>query len=108
MKDFLALRPIFHRLEERVRAHIALCVIAAVIEGVMANDLANADLRHPDLPTQIMTPRRALAELAEIRRHRLSSGGRTIELVDRPTPLQQEILGALIVDTRDWNRAEIA
>ncbi|HEY1222973.1 MAG TPA: IS1634 family transposase, partial [Acidimicrobiales bacterium] len=39
MKDFLGLRPVHHRTEDRVRGHIALCVIAAVIEAVMANDL---------------------------------------------------------------------
>ena len=33
MKDFLGLRPVHHRTEHRVRAHIALCVIAAVIEA---------------------------------------------------------------------------
>lgn len=107
MKDFLGLRPVHHRTESRVRAHIALCVIAAVIEAVMAEDLARAGVQDPDIDGQVMTPRRALAELANIRLHRLDAG-RRIELVDRPTPRQREILDALSVDTSNWNRAAIA
>jgi transposase len=91
MKDFLGLRPVHHRTEERVRAHIALCVIAAVIEAMMGEDLARADVRDPDLVDQVMTPRWALAELSSIRLHR-PEAGRSIELVDRPTPLQRTIL----------------
>jgi hypothetical protein len=36
MKDFLSLRPMFHWTEARVRGHVALCVLAATIEAVMA------------------------------------------------------------------------
>jgi hypothetical protein len=107
MKDFLGLRPVHHRTEARVRAHIALCVIAAVIEAVIAEDLVRADVRDPDIDDQVMAPRRALAELANIRLHRLDAG-RRIELVDRPTPLQRKILDALSVETSTWNRVAIA
>ena len=57
LKDFLSLRPVHHFTEERVRGHVALCVIAAVIEAVMGNDLAHAQVNDPDLPEQTMTPR---------------------------------------------------
>ena len=107
MKDFLGLRPVHHRTEERVRAHIALCVIAAVIEAVITEDLARADVRDPEIDDQVMTPRRALAELSMIRLHKLEAR-RSIELVDRPTPLQRTVLEALSVDTSNWNRAAIA
>lgn len=107
MKDFLALRPVFHRTEERVRGHIALCVIAATIEAVMTDDLAAARVMDPNIADQVLTPRRALAQLAEIRRHRLHAG-RDIDVVDRPSPLQQEILGAFGVNTASWHRANIA
>ena len=73
-----------------MRAHIALCVIAAV--------------RDPDIDDQVMTPRTALAALANIQLHGLDAG-RRIELVDRPTPLQRKMLDALSVDTSTWNRA---
>jgi hypothetical protein len=107
MKDFLGLRPVHHRLEERVRGHIALCVIAAVIEAVMGNDLAAGGVKDPDLAEQTMSPRRALAELGAIRLHKLSAG-RHIELVDRPTKLQHQILDAFGVDTTAWSRARIS
>ena len=58
-KDFLALRPVFHWTENRVRGHIALCILAATIEAVMAKDLAAAKVMDPDLAFQHMTPRRA-------------------------------------------------
>jgi Transposase DDE domain len=107
MKDFLALRPVFHRTEERVRGHIALCVIAATIEAVMTADLARARVMDPNIADQVLTPRRALAQLMEIRRHRLHAG-RDVEVVDRPSLLQREILDAFGVDTTGWNRAKIA
>lgn len=107
MKDFLALRPVFHRTERRVRGHIALCVIAATIEAVMAEDLVRAGVMDPDLTDQVLTPRRALAQLSEIRRHRLHAG-RDIDVVDRPTALQRDVLDAFGVDTTGWNRAKIA
>ena len=107
MKDFLGLRPVHHRLEERVRGHIALCVIAAVIEAVMGNDLEAAGVKDPDLPDQTMTPRRALAELGAIRLHKLTAGTR-IEVVDRPNPRQREVLDAFGVETTSWSRAKIS
>ena len=39
LKDFLALRPVFHYTEKRVRGHVAICVLAAVIEAVIGLDL---------------------------------------------------------------------
>jgi hypothetical protein len=77
-----------------VRAHIALCVTVAVIEAVITEDLARADVRDPEIDDQVMTPRRALAELSMIRLHKLEAG-RSIELVNRPTPLQRTILEAV-------------
>lgn len=108
LKDFLGLRPVFHRLEHRVRAHIAVCVMAAVIEAVMAEDLARARVTDPDIEDQVMTPRRALVELAHIRRHRLDEAGHHIEVVDRLNSGQRQILQAMDVDTSGWNRATIS
>jgi transposase len=107
MKDFLGLRPVHHRLEERVRGHIALCVIAAVIEAVMGNDLEHAGVKDPDIADQTISPRRALAELGTIRLHKLNAG-RHIELVDRPTNLQRQILDALRIEANAWSRARIS
>jgi len=107
MKDFLGLRPVFHWTEQRVRGHIAICVLAAVIEAVIANTLTAADISDPDLDGQILTPRRALAELNRIRVHHLTAGDRNIRVTTRRNPLQARILAALDVDTADWDKATI-
>ena len=107
MKDFLALRPVFHRTEDRVRGHIALCVIAATVEAVIGEQLRQHQVMDPDETDQVMTLRRALHNLAQLRRHRLHAG-REIDVIDRPTALQRQILDALDVDTAGWNRARIS
>ena len=107
-KDFLALRPVFHWTEDRVRGHVALCILAATIEAVMAKDLVAAKVMDPDLAFQHMTPRRALSELAEVRLELVSAGERSIELVSRPTPLQAKVLQAFGVDASTWGKATIA
>jgi hypothetical protein len=108
MKDFLGLRPVYHWTEQRVAGHIAICVLAAVIEAVIANQLAAADISDPDLPEQIITPRRALAELNRIRVHHLTAGDRNIRVTTRRNALQAQILAALDVDTASWDKATIS
>jgi 2'-5' RNA ligase len=108
LKDFLELRPIFHWTEDRVRGHVALCVMAATIEAVMAKDLINAKVMDPNLPFQSMTPRRALSLLKDVRLELVSAGDHNIELVSRRSPLQAKVLRALHVDTSTWDKATIA
>ena len=60
LKDFLALRPVFHYTEKRVRGHVAICVLAAVLEAVMSIDLRARKLTDPDLEGQHLSARRAL------------------------------------------------
>lgn len=107
MKDFLGLRPVFHWTEQRVRGHIAICVLAAVIEAVIANDLTAAGIEDPNLEGQTITPRRALAELNRIRVHHLTAGDRQIRVTTRRNGLQAGICAALDVDTRTWDHATI-
>ncbi|MDA8309326.1 MAG: hypothetical protein M0Z46_01715, partial [Actinomycetota bacterium] len=59
--------PVYHWKERRVRGHIALSVLAATIEAVMTKDLATAGVMDPDLDGQVLSARRALAELNRIR-----------------------------------------
>jgi hypothetical protein len=98
----------FHWTEARVRGHVALCVLAATIEAVMAQDLVKAKLTDPDLPFQSMTPRRALSVLKEVRLQHISAGDKHIKIVNRRNPLQAKVLRALSVDTSTWSKAEIA
>ncbi|MGB9113469.1 MAG: IS1634 family transposase [Acidimicrobiales bacterium] len=108
LKDFLGLRPVYHFTESRVRGHVALCVLAAVIEAVMTKDLASARVMDPDLEAQVITPRRALAELDRIRKVAMDINERHIEVITRRNALQREILDAFGVPTATWDKAEIA
>jgi transposase len=104
LKDFLGLRPIFHFTEKRVRGHIVLCVLAAVIEAVMARDLETHRVMDPDLPEQHLTPRRALRELGRIRAvHLVGTDGVSRQVITRPSPFQAQILGAFGIDTSTWS-----
>ncbi|HME02997.1 MAG TPA: IS1634 family transposase [Solirubrobacteraceae bacterium] len=108
MKDFLGLRPVHHFTEARVRGHIALCVLAAVIEAVMAKELAARAVMDPDLTDQVITPRRALAELDRIRQVSLEVSGRSIKVITKRNALQAQVLAALGVNTASWDKADIA
>ncbi len=107
LKDFLGLRPIYHWTERRVRGHIAICVLAAVFEAVMGKDLAAAQVMDPDLTRQVLTPRRALAELDRIRINNIEAGERSVTVVTRRNGLQAQVLKAFDVDTSSWDRATI-
>ena len=108
LKDFLHLRPIRHWTEKRVRGHVAVCVYAAVIETLINQALAKADVRDPDLDDQHLTAARALRELNRIRRVQLDANGRQIQLTTRRTPLQARALTAVGADTSAWDKADIA
>jgi transposase len=104
LKSTLGLRPIRHWTENRVRGHIAVCVLAAVVESLIGNRLRDADLHDPDLDEQHLTCDRALQELDRIRQVTFTAGEQTITAITRRTQLQQQILAALGVDTRTWTR----
>jgi transposase len=102
------LRPVFHYTEKRVRGHVAICVLAAVLEAVMSIDLKARKLTDPDLEGQHLTARRALRELERIRMVRFAdTDGNERQVVTRPSPFQAEILAALGVDTSAW-RSRVA
>jgi transposase len=108
LKDFLGLRPVFHWTEQRVKGHIAICVLAAVIEAVIGNRLAAAGVRDPDLADQTISARRALAELNRIRVHDLETGDHHIRVITRRNALQAEICAALNIDTTSWDTARLS
>lgn len=108
LKDFLHLRPVFHWSEGRVRGHIAICVMAAVIEALMAADLRSADVRDPDLHDQHLSPIRALRELDRVRAVTLAAGDRRVRVVTGRSAIQAQALAAFGVDTSAWSRARVA
>ncbi|MGH9269752.1 MAG: IS1634 family transposase [Ilumatobacteraceae bacterium] len=107
LKDLIELRPVYHWTEDRVRGHIAICVLAILIEALMEQDLRAADVHDPDIPEQFLSPRRALRELQRIRSVRIEAGTTTLDVVTRRTALQSRILAAFGVDTSTWDRARI-
>ena len=107
LKSSLGLRPTRHWTEDRVRGHIAICVLAAVAESLIGNRLVDADLRDPDLPDQHLSAGRAFEELDQIRQVTFTAGEQTITAITRRNALQQQILGALGVDTRSCTRPQI-
>ncbi len=74
----------------------------------MGKDLATAGVMDPDLDGQVLSARRALAELDRIRRVSLDAGDHNVTVVTRRNALQSKILAAFGVDTGDWDRAAIA
>lgn len=108
LKNFLGLRPVYHWTENRVRAHIAICVYAALIEALMSADLAAADVRDPDLDNQHLTAVRALRELGRVRQVTLTTDDNTtINIITKRNALQAQALSVFGVDTKPWDRAQI-
>lgn len=60
----LKVRPIFHRLEDRVRAHLLVCMLAYHVEWHMRRDLAPL-LFQDDDKTQAATKRRSVVQKAQ-------------------------------------------
>jgi len=102
LKDLIELRPVFHWTEDRVRAHIGVCVLAGVIEALMEADLRTGAVADPDIDDQVISPRRALRELGRIRRVTLDVAGRSIERDTRHSALQDRILAAFGVEAASW------
>jgi hypothetical protein len=98
LKDFIELRPVFHWTEARVRAHVAVCVLAGVIEALMEADLSAAQVGDPDIDDQVISPRRALRELGRTRRVTMTIAERAIERDTRHSSLQDRLLDAFGVE----------
>lgn len=107
LKDFIRLRPVYHFTEARVRGHIAICVLAAVIEALIDKDLKSAGIDDPDICGQALSPKRALRELGRISKVTVRAQGSTAEMITRRSSLQAGTLKALGVDTSGWSTATI-
>lgn len=71
------LRPIFHRLEDRVRAHVLICMLAAYLVWHLRRDWASlcfTDEDHPTPPDPVAPARRSAAAEAKASRQRTSDG----------------------------------
>jgi hypothetical protein len=123
----LKIRPVHHRLEKRVRAHVLLCMLAYYVEWHMRRDLAPilfddeqptpkaspvAPAQRSNLAEQKAQSKRTsdqlpaqsfqalLADLATIVKNRIrprNSDAAAFEMITTPTPLQQRALELLHV-----------
>ena len=83
LKSTLLLRPVYHWTEERIRAHVFMCVLALQLERWMRNKLAGTSV-----PT-------AIRQLKRIKVVEVLEGKRSRRLTTRSTSEQMEILGKL-------------
>jgi Transposase DDE domain len=124
--DDLDLRPIHHWLEDRVRAHVLICMLAAYLTWHLRKALAPltyTDERSPDRGNPVAPARRSLHasikaaahvsadgqilrsfrgvldHLATLTRNTITIGGASFEKISDPTPVQRrafELIGTPI------------
>jgi len=70
IKNFIKLRPIRHHTDIRVKGHVAVCVIAYLIESILDNTLSQSRLK--------LTARKCLEKLSPLKIVKLNLAGKTI------------------------------
>jgi len=89
IKSNLELRPVYHRTDEKVRAHVALCMLALLLERALESRLAAAGIRSTaDACLRTLRP----AQFNVFDQHALLDSAYS---VTRTTPQQRELLKAL-------------
>lgn len=88
----LELRPVFHRLEERVRAHVFLCMLAYHVQWHIVRSLRS--LKEQD-ERAYGSFRLVIERLKSIQRNTVECAGQSFEQITQPDEYQQKILDAL-------------
>jgi transposase len=83
LKSSLLLRPVYHWTEQRIRAHIFICMLALQIERWMRVRL------------QTVSVQKAFLSLQRIKVGTLTVNGKTTRMATRPTTEQKELLRKL-------------
>jgi hypothetical protein len=97
LKSDIAIAPVHHRLPERIRAHALICFLALVLYRVLRERLRASG--HP------LSPRRALALLRQIQKHKVEINHKTITGTGRIQPEQRDLFHALKLTTPIENSA---
>ena len=92
LKSTLLLRPVHHWTEERIRAHVFVCVLALQVERWMRKNLTG--VRLSDGQEGVSVPK-ALDLLSRIKVGELEVGAKKLVVPSRPTADQKTILSAL-------------
>lgn len=93
----LEVRPVFHKIDERIRAHVFLCVLAYYLQWHMNQRLKPLFDADGIGKNREWTFENVIARLAAIRRERVSLAGSQFRQVTVPEPDQQRILDLLAV-----------
>lgn len=91
MKTPLELRPFFHHKEERVRAHVFICVLAYTILKVVEKMLQDADIKFTGKKTFSLFKQMGIAVM--------KVGDESYAYVSEPTYMQQKVLKALKIQS---------
>lgn len=94
LKSSLMLRPVFHWTEERIKAHIFICVLALQIERLMRNRL------------QSVSVRKAIDRLRQIKAGEMKINGVKTRTLTRATEEQQNLFKFLELPAPRMARAE--
>lgn len=87
----MELRPFFHHKEQRVRAHVFICVLAYIIQKVAEKMLQDADIK--------LTGEKALRLLKQMGVAVMKVGDESYAYVSEPTYMQKKILKALKIQS---------
>jgi transposase len=87
MKDVLSLRPVFHQIEPRVRAHIFVAALGLLLQTLLQHQLDEAGV---DLSAE-----HALQALETVRHVRFNIEGKTRSGVSAANPRARQVLKAL-------------
>jgi len=90
----LELRPVFHRLEDRVRAHAFLCMLAYYIQWHIDRDLEDLQEKHPN---DYGSLRLVFEKLQTLQLNTVKVRDQTFQQVTEPDSWQALILNALNV-----------
>ena len=92
LKSVLELRPVWHRTDAKVKAHVALCVLALAVQRWIGQRLIKAG--------RTESAERALAELRNVRLigQRLPNASKIIPQPNGTTAARQQLAAALEVD----------
>ena len=87
LKSDIDIAPVHHRLPERIRAHALICFLALVLYRVMRDRLR--------VSGNPLSPRRALAALRQIQKHKVEINQKVVTGTSRLLPDQSDLFEAL-------------
>jgi transposase len=87
LKDVLAMRPLYHRVQPRVKAHIFVAALALLLQRLLQRRLAAAGVD--------LSPQTAMETLQTVRHVTFAIDGQTRSGISSPSPQAHQVLKAL-------------